>query len=119
MGIETMKTRAKIIFINSVIALGAVAIIVVQWPEGMKPHGYGYAAYEEAWASRVFLDALLTGIPVVLYAGAVHVLLSYWLFKPGELQAYKARQLIATIDSEAKARAAEAPATRQAVNHDD
>ncbi len=87
-------TRLKIAFVNLVIVLGSLAIIWVQWPEAMKSHGYGYAAYDQGIASRVFLAVLLTGIPVLLYAVAVHVALGHFFFAPGELALYRARHLI-------------------------
>jgi hypothetical protein len=93
-----MATRLKIIFVNAVIVAGSLAIIWVQWPEAMKPHGYGNAAYEPGLASRVFLAVLLTGIPVLLYAVAVHVALGHFLFKPGELTLHRARKLVESID---------------------
>lgn len=90
-------TRLKITFINLVIVIGAAAIIWVQWPEAMKPHGYGYAAYEQGLASKVFLAALLTGIPVLLYAVAVHVALGHFLFAQDEVKVYRARKLIKSL----------------------
>lgn len=91
-----IKTRLKLAFLNSVIVLGSFAIIVAQWPEAMKLHGYG-GGYEQGEASTVFLAVLLTGIPALLYAGFVHITLSHWLFRPGELQSYRARRLVQSI----------------------
>jgi hypothetical protein len=90
-------TRLKLAFINLVIVVGAAAIIWMQWPEAMKPHGYGYAAYEPGLASRVFLAILLTGIPVLLYAVVAHVFLSHFLFAQGEVKAFRARKLVESI----------------------
>ena len=104
-----IKTRLKVYFINAVMVAGAAVIIVVQGPEAMKPHGYGYAVYDEGLAARVFLAALLTGIPVVLYAAAVHVLLTYLLLKPDELKAYRARQLLDTIEPRSSKRVSSPP----------
>jgi hypothetical protein len=88
-----MLTRLKITFINTVIVLGSLAIVWIQWPEAMKPKGYG-GGYDQGLATSIYLAVLLTGIPVLLYAVAVHVGLSHWLFQPGELKAYRARKLI-------------------------
>ncbi len=98
-----MPTRWKLTFINAVIVAGSLAIIWVLWPEAMKSHGYGYAAYEQGLASRVFLAVLLTGIPVLLYAVAVHVALSHFLFAPGEVKAYRARKLVESIPEQTRA----------------
>jgi hypothetical protein len=45
----------------------------------------------------VFLAVLLTGIPVLLYAVAVHIALGHFLFAPGELTLYRARKLVESI----------------------
>jgi hypothetical protein len=116
-----MKTRAKIIFINSVIALGVGAIIWVQWPEAMKSHSYG-AGYEPGLGASVYLAILMTGIPALLYAVAVHVALSHWLFRPDEMKAYRARQLaesITTTSRQPQSAAKSATPARDAINHDD
>jgi hypothetical protein len=104
-----MATRLKIVFVNAVIVLGAMAIIWVQWPEAMKSRGYGYAAYEQGLASRVFLAVLLTGIPVLLYAVAVHVALGHFLFKPGELTLHRSRKLVESIGGKDATDGAPAP----------
>lgn len=118
-----MRTRSKIIFINSVMALGAVAIIAMQWPDAMKSHSWGNEAYDASLSSRAFLAVILTGIPVVLYATMIYVLLSHVLFKPGELRAYKARQLLDTIEAEPHDAPPETKAkgreTATTIRHDD
>ncbi len=50
-GVQAM-TRVKIAFMNLVIALGSVAIIWVQWPEAMKPRGYG-GGYEQSFSASM------------------------------------------------------------------
>lgn len=89
-------TRLKIIFINSVIALGVGIIIWWQWPEAMKSHSIG-AGYEQGTGAAAFLAILMTGIPALLFAVTVYVTLSHWLFRPGELKAYRARRLAENI----------------------
>jgi hypothetical protein len=109
-------TRLKIALTNFVIVLGSLAIIWVQWPEAMKPHGYGYGAYEPGLASRVFLAVLLTGIPVLLYAVAVHIALGHFLFAPGELTLYRARKLVESIGGKNATDSAPAPSDDSAHN---
>ena len=108
-------TGLKLALTNAVIVIGSLVIIVVQWPEAMKPRGYG-GGYDQGPAASIFLALLLTGIPVVLYAVGVHVALSHWLFRPGELKAYRARQLVKSIPT--KKPAAQQTAAN-AVDHDD
>lgn len=120
-----MKTGLKLALMNFVIVFGSLAIIVAQWPEAMKPRGYG-GGYEQGQASAVFLAVLLTGIPALLYASFVHVALSHCLFRPDELKAYRARRLVESIRTDAtRATAkpaplakAEAPAAKN-IRHDD
>jgi hypothetical protein len=111
-----MKTRSKIIFINVVIALGVGAIIWVQWPEAMKTRSIG-AGYEQALGARLFLAALMTGIPALIYAIFVYVSLSHFLFSPGELKAYRARKLVESIRTTEAPTKSAAPSA-QSGNHD-
>jgi hypothetical protein len=97
-----MRTRMKLILINVIIAAGSIAIFLVQWPEAMKPRGYG-GGYDQGPAASVFLALLLTAIPIVLYAVAVHVALSHWLFGPGELKTHRAQQLVNSIPAQKSA----------------
>jgi hypothetical protein len=105
-----MKTRSKIIFINVVITLGVGAIIWVQWPDAMKSHSIG-AGYEQGLAASIFLAALMTGIPALLYSVVVYLLLSHWLFRPDELKAYRARRLVESIGTTESSTKTAAPST--------
>src|SRR6266436_3559906 len=89
-------TRIKILFMNTVIALGVAVIVWVQWPEAMKNHSIG-AGYDQGMGASVYLAVLMTGIPALLYAVAVHVTLTHWLFAPDELKTYRARRLVESI----------------------
>jgi hypothetical protein len=109
-------TRLKIIFINSVIALGVGAIIWVQWPEAMKSHSIG-AGYEQGLGASIFLAILLTGIPALFYAVVVYLLLSHWLFRPDELKTYRARRLVESIPTTKDAAKSAAPSP-QSGKHD-
>jgi hypothetical protein len=91
-----MMTRFKIIFVNSVIALGVGVIIWWQWPEAMKSHSIG-AGYEQGTGASIYLAVLMTGIPALIYAVAVYVTLTHWLFRTDELKAYRARRLAESI----------------------
>lgn len=108
-----MKTPYKIAFINIMIALGVGAIIWVFWPEAMANHSIG-AGYEQGLGARLFLAALITGIPALIYAVLVHVTLSHWLFRPDELKAYRARKLVENLVS----KKADAPDAPKPENHD-
>jgi hypothetical protein len=109
-----MKTSFKIAIVNIVVVMGSVAIILALWPEAIKPRSYG-GGYEQGWASAFFLAAVLTGIPTVMYAAIAHLALSQLLFKPGELKAHRARQLIESLET---AKPAASQRTRDVV-HDD
>jgi hypothetical protein len=120
-----MKTGLKLAFMNGVVLLGSLAIVVLQWPEAMKPRGYN-GGYEQGQASAVFLAVLLTGIPAVLYAAFVHLALSHWLFRPDELKAYRARQLVESLGAGAAQATAKtgtpangAASRRENIKHDD
>jgi hypothetical protein len=111
-----MMTRIKLAFINIVIALGVGAIVWVQWPEAMTSHTIG-AGYEQGLGARVFMAALMTGIPALLYAVGVHLALTHWLFAPDELKAYRARRLVESIPTPEGTSKRSAPST-QSGNHD-
>jgi hypothetical protein len=114
-----MKTRLKLVLVNAVILCGSLLIIWVQWPEAMQRHGDGHG-FEPGFGSSVYLAVLLTGIPVLLYAVAVHVIATqtHWLFAPDELQEYRARQLLKSLISPASAPPEKATATSP-IRHDD
>lgn len=112
-----MKTGLKLAFMNGVVILGALAIIVLQWPEAMKPRGYN-GGYEQGQASAVFLAVLLTGIPAVLYAAFVHLALSHWLFAPDELKDYHARKRVERTPTSRTAGEGDALAPHK-IKHDD
>jgi hypothetical protein len=111
-----MKTGLKLGFMNGVVVLGSLAIVVLQWPEAMKPRGYGN--YQQGQASAVFLAMLLTGIPAVLYAAFAHLALSHWLFAPDELKAYRARQTVESTPTSRTAGEGDALAPHN-IKHDD
>jgi hypothetical protein len=111
-----MKTRIKLAFVNAVI-LGGVAVIVwVQWPEAMADHAIG-AGYDQGVGARVYLAILMTGIPALLYAVVVYLLLSHWLFRPDELKVYRARRLVESIRTTEDTAKTAAP-SNQSGNHD-
>jgi hypothetical protein len=114
-----MKTRLKLALVNAVILCGALLIIWVEWPEAMKRHGYGHG-FEPDFGSSVYLAVLLTGIPVLLYAVAVHVVATqtHWLFAPDELQEYRARQLLNSMKLPAPVQPEKAAAPSP-IRHDD
>jgi undecaprenyl pyrophosphate phosphatase UppP len=97
-----MKTAYKIAFINVIIALGVGAIIWVFWPDAIANHSIGLG-YEQGVGARLFLAVLITGIPALIYAVFAYVTLSHWLFRPGELNAYRARRLVESIKTTAGA----------------
>ena len=109
-----MITALKLWFIYVIMAAGAAAIIWFQWPEAMKPHGYS-GGYDQGPAAAIFLAVILTAIPVVLYVLAVHVTLSHWLFRPGEMTAYRARQRVNSLPAQEPA----AVKSASVLKHDD
>jgi len=109
-------TRLKLVFINAVILVGVAIIVWVQWPEAMKSHAIG-AGYEQGLGASIFLAVLMTGIPALLYAVAVHVTLSHWLFAPDELKLYRARRLVESIRTTEGSSKNAAPST-QSGKHD-
>jgi heme/copper-type cytochrome/quinol oxidase subunit 2 len=78
-------TRAKIIFINIIIVVGAVAIAVLQWPRARENIGNA-----DDIGGAILLEVLIAGIPIVIWAGVAHFGLSWLLMRRGELDAYYA-----------------------------
>jgi hypothetical protein len=111
-----MKTRIKLAFVNAVILLGVAVIVWVQWPEAMADHAIG-AGYDQGMGARVYLAILMTGIPALLYAVVVYLLLSHWLFRPDELKAYRARRLVESIRT-TEGTSKNAPPSTQSGKHD-
>jgi hypothetical protein len=110
-------TRLKQFFINVVIVLGALVIVYVQWPEALKNSGFGSGGYNQGMIGTVLLAILMAGIPIIIFAIVAHLALAWLLFRPGELEDYKARKLIKSIrTTETPTRSATPSA--QSGNHD-
>ena len=110
-------TRLKLAAINVLIALGAVAIAYIQWPEALRNSGFGSGGYSQGMIGTVLLFILMAGIPIIIFAIVVNLGLTWLLFRPGELEEYKARRLIESIrTTEGTAKGAAPPA--QSGNHD-
>lgn len=90
-------TRLKLFFINAVIVLGALVIVYVQWPEALKNSGYGSGGYNQGMIGTVLLAILMAGIPIIIFAIVAHLGLAWLLFRPGELEDYKARKLVESL----------------------
>ncbi|MHB8267477.1 hypothetical protein [Bradyrhizobium sp.] len=87
-------TRLKLAAINIVIVLGAIVIAYVQWPEAVKNSGFGTGGYNQGMIGTILLAILMAGIPIILFAIVAHLGLTWLLFRPGELEDYKARKLV-------------------------
>jgi uncharacterized membrane protein len=92
-----MPTGLKLATIYLVIAAGAVAIIVLQWPEAVAKTGYGSAGYTQGLTGTVMLTVILAGIPIVFWAVLVYLALSWLWFRSGEIDAWRARKVLAEV----------------------
>jgi hypothetical protein len=92
-------TRLKLLAINILIALGAVAIAYVQWSEALKNSGFGSGGYNQGIIGTVLLAILMAGIPIILFAVVAHLGLTWLLFRPGEVEDYKARKLVERLSA--------------------
>jgi hypothetical protein len=92
-------TRLKQFFINAVIVLGALVIVYVQWPEALKNSGFGSGGYNQGMIGTVLLAILMAGIPIIIFAIVAHLALAWLLFRPGELEEYKARKLVESLSA--------------------
>ena len=90
-------TRFKLVLINAVIVLGSLLIAVLQGQEAFKNSGFGSGGYTQGLTGTIMLAVVMAGIPIVLFAAAAHVALSYLLFRPGELDAYKKLRIIESV----------------------
>jgi hypothetical protein len=98
-GNSAMITWLKIAFINAVIVCGSVAIAIMQWPEAVKNSGFGSNGYNQGMMGTILLALLMAGIPIVVFAVATHLGLTWLLMKSGELEEYKARKALAHTDN--------------------
>jgi hypothetical protein len=111
-----MKTSYKLAFVNTVIAIGVIVIVWVQWPDAMKTRSIGIG-YEQGMGASVYLAILMTGIPALIYAIGAHVVLTHFLFRPGELKAHRARRLVESMRTGENPKKSAAP-SNQSGNHD-
>jgi hypothetical protein len=91
-------TRFKLTLINIIIAIGAIAIGVLQWPHAMKNVGEA-----DDVVGVILLEVLIAGIPIILWAAAAHYVLTWALMRRGELDDYHAQQEIARLGPQAEA----------------
>ena len=92
-----LKTGLKLAFVNTTIVLGSVAIAVMQWFEAVKNSGFGTGGYNQGLTGTILLAVVMAGIPIVLFAAAVHLALSHLLFRPGELDSYRREKIVESI----------------------
>jgi hypothetical protein len=107
-------TRLKLAAINVLIALGAFAIAYIQWPEALRSSGFGSGGYNQGMIGTVLLFVLMAGIPIIIFAIVLNLGLTWLLFRPGELEEYKARKLIEDLAGKKDA----APETPKSQHHD-
>lgn len=93
-------TYFKLAAINVVIVLGSLGIAYLQWPEAVKNSGFGSGGYNQGIVGTLMLAALMAGIPIIIFAVAANLTLSWLLFRTGELEEYKARKLIAGLKNQ-------------------
>jgi len=110
-------TRLKLAVINAVIVLGALAIAYIQWPEALRNSGFGSGGYNQGMTGTVLLFVLMAGIPIIIFAIIAHLGLVWLLFRPGELEDYKARKLVESIRTSESPKKSAAP-SNQSGNHD-
>jgi len=90
-------TRLKLIFIWIVIAVGIVIIAVWQWNVATHKGNFGNESFEQGALGKALLGAVMIGIPAILFAVLAYLALEWLLFRPGELQDYRARRRIAAL----------------------
>jgi hypothetical protein len=109
-------TRLKQFLINAVIVLGALAIVYVQWPEALKNSGFGSGGYNQGMIGTVLLAILMAGIPIIIFAIVAHLGLAWLLFRPGELEDYKARKLVESLGAKSSQPSQPSPNNRSPDN---
>jgi uncharacterized membrane protein len=109
-------TRFKQFLINAVIVVGALVIVYVQWPEALKNSGFGSGGYNQGMIGTVLLAILMAGIPIIIFAIVAHLGLAWLLFRPGELEDYKARKLVESLGAKSPQPSQSSPNNRSPDN---
>jgi len=109
-------TRFKQFLINAVIVVGALAIAYVQWPEALKNSGFGSGGYNQGMIGTVLLAILMAGIPIIIFAIVAHLGLAWLLYRPGELEDYKARKLVESLGAKSPQPSQSSPNNRSPDN---
>ena len=95
-----MWIRLKLFFVYAVIVAGSVVIFILQWHEAVAKSGFGSSGYTQGLVGTIMLALIMAGIPIVFWAVLVYLALCWLLFRSGELEAHKARQVIAEVSRE-------------------
>jgi hypothetical protein len=101
--------RVRLFVVNAVIFAGAIAIGYFQWGEAVKSSGFGSGGYSQGLVGTAMLWLIMGGIPILIFAIAAHFALTWLFFRAGELEEYKARQVVAEVSQEVESARATKP----------
>src|SRR5215471_5728864 len=93
-------TRLKLAFVKLMIAAGAAIIVAWQWGAAMHKNNFGNESFNQGFVGQALLGIVMAGIPAILFAVFTYLALEWLLFRPGELEDFRARRRIKTISRE-------------------
>ena len=111
---QMIWVRARLFAVNVLICGGAIAIAYFQWGEAVRGSGFGSGGYSQGLTGTVMLWLLMAGIPILIFAIGAHFALTWLLFRPGEIDSYKAWQVISDVSQDVeKTRSNKSPGGRK------
>ena len=110
-----MITSFKLLAVRLVVLAGGFGVFAWQFYSSLHRPTYGNAAFQNDWISETLRAVVTGGIPAIGAALAAHFLLTWLLFRHGEIEDFEAAQRVAsTKRSLSSATVAAPPATRVA-----
>ena len=93
-------TWLKLAIIKTIIVIGSIVILIAQWHDSMKESQFGNDSFNQGEIGAIFLAVVMSGIPIVVFAVATYLVLSFLLFGRGELEEYQAKKLLKKMSDE-------------------
>jgi signal transduction histidine kinase len=91
--LETL-TRLKLALVKLFIFICSAALGAWRWREAMHKDNFGSESFNQGAFGQAFLAFVMAGIPVIFFAVAAYLLLTFLLFRRGEIEDFHARQRI-------------------------
>jgi signal transduction histidine kinase len=90
-------TRLKLTFVKLTIVVGVAVIAAWQWSAASHKNNFENESFNQGFVGQALLGVVMAGIPAILFAVLTYIALEWLLFRPGELEEFRARRRVAVI----------------------